>query len=488
MKKHYSKLISSLLSVLILFMSAFTFAGFTNDEAAQTAINNKTCEYSLSDAVKVQRYCAYFENLSKNQCSLYDVNFDGFVSIGDATLIQMHVAQIIDINSDEYQSRRPADSVKPTPDEGIPEYIDKEAKRLAQVVKSHQSENSVSFICCSDLHEDGTQTVSKHNAMGAYLVREYADIDFGVFLGDHIRGAPVDSEETSIAQYNIVLPQLAWWCDAPVNGNHDNGMGWWDGYLTSDMLYQFIGSRALNVVRPQTEADRGYYYFDLPQKNLRVIMLNTNDLKGVDISDHSVSGSYNDGHRVSVPQLNWFAQTLAEIPAGYSFIVCSHEPIHWYNYTYTDSNNVTWDMAQNWRTILDACVGKTSYDFTQDGQTVSGDFSKRKNTVLVGTFHGHTHNYIDDTYGANNIVRVSTPNACNGRTNEYGIVEIYGRGFAENYGELDENGNRVTDYLKTKEGTANETALVVNTIDFEKKIIYSDHYGAGHDRVISYQK
>ena len=376
-------------------------------------------------------------------------------------------------------------SLKSSPNETIPDYIYTEAKRLAAVVRSRQTANSVSFICCSDLHEDGSATVSKHNAMAAHLVRKYAPIDFGVFLGDHIRAGSSDTEETSIAQYKSVLPQLAWWCDASVNGNHDNGMGWWDGYLSSDTLYQLIGRNAINVVRPSTEADRGYYYFDVPQKNFRVIMLNTNDLKDVAVKDHSVSGSYNDGHRVSVPQLQWFAQTLAAIPSGYKFIVCSHEPIHWFDYTYTDANGTTWDMAQKWRTILDAYAGGTSFSITQDGQTVSGDFSNNSNGVLIGTFHGHTHNFIDGKYGSNDIIRVGTPNACNSRTNTYGGTG-YNEDFRSKYGELDSSGNQVTAYYKTSAGTTNETAFVVNTIDFENQIIYSDHYGAGRDRAISF--
>ena len=381
-------------------------------------------------------------------------------------------------------------SLKSVPNENIPDYIYTESKRLAEVVKSHQSPNSVSFICCSDLHEDGTKTISKHNAMAAYLVKKYAQIDFGVFLGDHIRGGSSDTETTSLTQYKSLLPQLAWWCDASVNGNHDNGMGWWDGFLTAESLYQLIGRNAVNVVKPETETDRGYYYFDVPQKNFRVIMLNTNDLKGIEVKDHSVSDSYCDGHRVSVPQLQWFAQTLAAIPEGYRFIVCSHEPIHWFDYTYTDANGTTWDMAQKWRIILDAYAGGTSFSITQDGQTVSGDFSNSNKGVLIGTFHGHTHNFIDGKYGDNSIIRVSTPNACNGRTNEYGYLPANPTQeqleFAEKYGELDENGNRVTEYFKTAVGTAKETAFVVNTIDFDNQVIYSDYYGAGHSRVIAY--
>ena len=374
----------------------------------------------------------------------------------------------------------------------IPSYIRTEAKRLASVVKSHQTANSVSFICCSDSHESGSdtsKTVSEHAAMAAYLVRQYAPIDFGVFLGDYVRGSSSDTEESTLAQYKTMLPLLSWWADAMTQGNHDNGMAWWDGFLSSDTMYSLIGRHALHAVRPSAEADRGYYYFDVPDKNFRVIVLNTNDHKGIAFLDHSVSGGYNDGHRVSVPQLNWFAQTLAAIPSGYKFIVCSHEPIHWGSAssipTYTDKNNVTWDMTTvHWGEILDAYIGGTSYSITQDGQTISGSFENSHNGVCCGTFHGHTHNFIDGKYGDNEIMRISTPNACSSRTNEYGSTS-YGQAVREKYGELDGNGNQVTAYFKTNAGTTNETAFVVNTVDFDNMVVYSDYYGAGRDRVIS---
>ncbi len=376
-----------------------------------------------------------------------------------------------------------ASTGRPTSD--IPAYIRVEAQRLAAVVRSRQSEGSVSFICCSDAHEGGDMTVSTHAAMAAYLVRQYVPIDFGIFLGDYVRGGSSDTASTTLSQYKTMLPLLSWWADAMTQGNHDNGMAWWDGYLNSDTLYSLIARHALHAVRPAADPDRGYYYFDVPEKSFRVIVLNTNDHKGIAFRDHSVTGSYNDGHRVSVPQLRWFASTLAALPSGYRFIVCSHEPIHWFDYTYTDANGVTWDMAQHWRTILDAYVGGDSYSITQDGETVSGDFSGSNNGVCCGTFHGHTHNFISGTYGDNDIVRVGTPNLCNGRTNEYGSTS-YSQDFREAYGELDANGDQVTDYAKTAAGTTCETAFVVNTIDFDNQVIYSDYYGAGRSRVISY--
>ena len=378
------------------------------------------------------------------------------------------------------------------PVEDIPAYVRAEAKRLATVVKTRQTSNTVSFICVSDIHD--AQTAVGENvpirdcALGAYLVRQLVPIDFAVMLGDYINAAPnVDNENNVRAQFKNAMKYVSYFADATTQGNHDNGMaGLTDDFVFStDELYQRIGNNAINVVRPTAEAERGYYYFDVPDKKFRAIVLNTNDVKGIVFKAHTTSGTYNDGHRVSVEQCNWLKDVLMAIPSDYRFAIFSHEPIHWTNYTYIDANNIKWDMAQNWNKILDAYVGGISFSFTQDGQTVSGDFSTISRGVCCGTFHGHTHNFIDGKYGNSKILRVSTPNACNGRTNEYG-GSSYPDEFRQNFGELKVDGTQETAYFKTAAGTTKDTAFVVNTIDLENSVVYSDYYGAGRDRVLSY--
>ena len=106
--KKSSKFLSLILSFFIIascFGSLNVFAAENDDNA----LDNRTYQFDISDATLVQRYCAYIELLSEEQLRLYDVNFDGFVTIGDATSIQMHIAGLIDIHSEEYQSLRPGD-------------------------------------------------------------------------------------------------------------------------------------------------------------------------------------------------------------------------------------------------------------------------------------------------------------------------------------------------------------------------------------------
>lgn len=398
--------------------------------------------------------------------------------------------------------------------EPIPDYIVAEARRVANVVKGRQAgrSNYVSFITVSDIHHlitDDAQsasavttsaTVLKHCAMGAYLVSRYADIDFGIMLGDYINGGQIDPEEFAKKEYLDVLNYFSSFVDIGTQGNHDCGMGKWSTFLSNTDLYNRIGRFARNAVRPATDADRGYYYYDVPGKKFRVIVLNTNDIKGMAIKPYNESNTpkYFDGHRVSMTQLKWFRDVLLAMPSDYSFIVCSHEPIHWEDWEYTDANNVTWACSQAWRDILEAYINKSqktvSYTIGNsnpitknviDGETLTVDFRNTDTATFVATFHGHTHNFITGTYGTANIIRIGTPNSCNGRTNAYARTD-YSETTRQKYGELDQNGNRVTAYEKTAPGTTNETAFVVNTIDLDNGYIYSDYYGAGHTRALSY--
>lgn len=398
--------------------------------------------------------------------------------------------------------------------EPIPDYIVAEARRVANVVKGRQAgrSNYVSFITVSDIHHLITNdaqyasavttsaTVLKHCAMGAYLVSRYADIDFGIMLGDYINGGQIDPEEFAKKEYLDVLNYFSSFVDIGTQGNHDCGMGKWSTFLSNTDLYNRIGRFARNAVRPATDADRGYYYYDVPGKKFRVIVLNTNDIKGMAIKPYNESNTpkYFDGHRVSMTQLKWFRDVLFAIPSDYSFIVCSHEPIHWEDWEYTDANNVTWACSQAWRDILEAYINKSqktvSYTIGHtnpitktviDGETLTVDFRNTNTATFVATFHGHTHNFITGTYGTANIVRIGTPNSCNNRTNAYARTN-YPETTRQKYGELDQNGNRVTAYEKTAPGTTNETAFVVNTIDLDTGSIHSDYYGAGHYRFIRY--
>lgn len=64
--------------------------------------------------------------------------------------------------------------------------------------------------------------------------------------------------------------------------------------------------------------DKGYYYKDLADKNLRII--------AIDLYDSIVTANYKS--RVGETQIQWFIDTLASTPAGYGVIVIMHQVPH----------------------------------------------------------------------------------------------------------------------------------------------------------------
>ena len=65
----------------------------------------RTHEYTVTDATKVQMVEAELARLTIHQRSYYDIDFDGKITIADATIIQMHCANLLDVQSDEYLGR-----------------------------------------------------------------------------------------------------------------------------------------------------------------------------------------------------------------------------------------------------------------------------------------------------------------------------------------------------------------------------------------------
>lgn len=109
MKIRSIKPVCVLLSALMLLTAFSCLNGYALENESGEKSDSGTYEYKLDDAVTVQRSCAYMLELSDAEKELYDLNLDGSVTIGDATIIQMHLAGLINIYSDEYQSIRPTE-------------------------------------------------------------------------------------------------------------------------------------------------------------------------------------------------------------------------------------------------------------------------------------------------------------------------------------------------------------------------------------------
>lgn len=319
-----------------------------------------------------------------------------------------------------------------------PEYVVREAGRLARVVQSHQNANTISFIACSDIHyysPDNNKpnsnadkmreaVVSMGQAMG--LLRERVKIDFAAMFGD----MTWDYEETRaelLEEMRFVnaclhsgfegIPQFR------MEGNHDDAYES-GGNLAEGEIFANIG--AWNDGAVYGSRSGGYCYRDFEGARIRVICLNSSQYSG-------------SAAQYSSEQVEWLATALDLSNKGTEWrsIILSHHPLDWGRAGGVDPTP----------TITAA-------------------------TGVLASFHGHIHNFLTGKVTDTQLLRISIPNAGYSRENQYG--ESYGVNWKED-----------ATYSKTP-GSAENTSFCVVTVDPESMRIYADHYGAGYDRVLTF--
>lgn len=336
---------------------------------------------------------------------------------------------------------------------GIPADIVAEAKRVANGMLSKIGSNALTFGVMSDMHEmgDGDHTdpvileryrrANRNACQGMRLIADQVSLDFAANLGDLAWGSSSTTGEdltASIVQAQRYMAPVMERVDCRmVPGNHDVDFA--DGFVDSRMIGGLVGS---------------YGYQDFAQKKVRVIWLNTAD----------TTDGTNATERISGEQLQWFAQTLdlsgKTDAAKWSIVILSHHPLDW-------------GSIKPAADCLGAYLNGAAYSAAHDGMTVSYDYSGKNSAQVIGNFHGHVHCLKVGTISGTNAKRVAIPNACFGRSNEYG------QGGNTEFGET-------TTYSKSDDGTGKNTAFCLVSVDLDRKLIYADCFGAGYDRIISY--
>lgn len=446
------------------YSNAFRFSVAVIDETSIITINEEISENDKYDWVKTKY------NILDSDCE------DRIISLEERI-------EVLENSSDSGGS---SENVS----DGIVAYVKEEAERVAKKVYSHQNANTFTFLAISDMHElpsDQQISISNlHAGQGMNLVRKFAHVDFAVCLGDNGWGSSKEaSANRATIEMGIDEIQSA---NAKIDeafrgipnfrtpGNHcplvQNYSFNGNDYLDENDLFPLYGIYNTGSIYPSGEKERGYCYRDFDDYKLRVILMNSSDLKGVTVSDTTSS------IRTSVEQLRWFAETIdlsSKPDAGdWGILIFSHLPLD-----YTTSRHAV--------AILKAYLNGTSPTLKEDyGIDVEYDYATKNAATIIANIHGHNHCFNVDNLYINSddddkisVKRICIPNACFQRTNERGENGELDQGDIE-YGEL-------ISYEKTA-NCAEDTAFNVITVDTSAKLIYADNYGAGIDRVIGYGK
>lgn len=227
--------------------------------------------------------------------------------------------------------------------------------------------------------------------------------------------------------------------------------------LTMSELYQAM-------IRPSTifsinDSGKGYYYYDVPDKNFRAIFLNSSDIPlTLDVDGYA---KYNpigvSGYRQE--QIDWLKNVLLNTPTSMTVGVYQHFP---FGRRYDANDN---SYPYNYE-MIDGLLSafKTGGSFTRtysdnvDFQaSVSVNFNGRKGTVAF-LMHGHTHKD-RISLGEDGIHNVST--GCSVSRPKH-------------------------DMLDRSIGTLSEDLWDVVAVDTKNRKVKMFRFGSGEDREFSY--
>lgn len=352
------------------------------------------------------------------------------------------------------------------------DYVSEEAEEVAARVRPVQTARTLTMISVSDMHywdgEPVIQPAIDDMAHGCEEIHKRIHVDYDVNFGDTIYAMTAGDGRAAHLTYamgetdmngatKLLAKGFGLRRQIRLVGNHDpNALGSTNNGFSLDRLYNYFGAYNECLNRPDQYRNRSYGYVDDDYRKMRIICLNTSDFadRPDEIPIHS-----NENKMLSTAQTAWLVDKLdlsgkGEDAKNWLILLLSHVPM--------DSSDSC--MPDGYPQLL--------LDYENGGSgtlnSVQYDFSG-KNAAQILHIHGHTHTYTvtnvryhvsGETHARMKMPRIAIPHALPGR------------------------GGAAT-FPKTA-GTRTSTCFVVNTIDPDRKIVWSHHYGAGWDRAVHY--
>ncbi len=364
---------------------------------------------TVLDATLIQNHLAQLKKIDTAQIVLADTDLDNDVTITDATIIQQLCSKLI-----------PSIPIEHTLDKTVSKVIDS------------QTDTTLTLSVVSDLHydkDDRFNIVTKGtNIDNIKRFQDKVDVDFTVNLGDFIIGNT--DKQTSIASLESLIDITQTASNAPVlniRGNHDDN-GWYSygkfgGTYKEDEIINdkewheiALGDTPQNFVFDEENPYGGYGYIDHSDSKIRVFMLNSSDIPYILEDDGTYRYTSYHGHCFSDAQLEFVARSLMfsdkENPSEWAALFLTHVPLDTSNL----DNERFGDKSALIRghdvmlSIITAYKNGTAFSFSgstynpsiKDVQEdfmvdVNVDYSSKGCGEVIAFFSGHTHknNYTD---------------------------------------------------------------------------------------------
>jgi len=177
-----------------------------------------------------------------------------------------------------------------TQDSYYPSYYKEEIEKTAKTIAANDSDDAVKYIFATDFHYDisgVTTDIMERTAHSIVDLANNCDIDFVVIGGDIYNGQVDEGRVEAMRRLNAFSTILEA-CKVPVfivEGNHDDNSQAYGSptkylemnelWLTPDDWYQSTMAHFSTGIKDYKD---GYYYYDFPDKDLRVVVLNMDNV------------------------------------------------------------------------------------------------------------------------------------------------------------------------------------------------------------------
>ncbi|MEG2707532.1 MAG: phage tail protein [Vagococcus sp.] len=223
------------------------------------------------------------------------------------------------------------------------------------------------------------------------------DCDVVVGGGDFVDGTTVKSATLSDLESIRSLFSL---CKCPyilARGNHDDNSSADTRYgdFLSNMvlpseLYEYIVRPSLSFGIVENPTDRNmYYYYDVPDKNFRIIVLNNFDIPYTIDADGRTKYRANKIGAYRNNQINWFAQTLKNTPSNYQVMLFEHSSLGkgmYEEYNFSKNYDLIEGVIKAYMTGTSFSKTNTEIDFKA---SVSVTFERPGTIVCMANGHHH---------------------------------------------------------------------------------------------------
>lgn len=289
-------------------------------------------------------------------------------------------------------------------------------------IKPFYDSNSAIISFFTDLHiscpagksaeEIATSAAKIRRHLAGYnILTEEIPIDLCIYGGDYLNNSSQTNKETALnghAAVRSLINQTN--SEIPVvigKGNHDDNTMYTDyknGYVNSNQIYETLAGKDSKLSHRDTDhLEKMYGYYDIPNKKIRVFVLNSDDVPTSVSEDNKLSYGGQNNSGFSQEQMKFVADNLTFKEEGWQVLFFSHHPLSAFSNEDTEADGYTCsgvtgshggtallELLSAFKNKQKGTAKNSAVDFNI---SVDYDFTENKSDTIIASICGHTHVY-----------------------------------------------------------------------------------------------